>query len=208
MPPKRAASTPFSTLLRELNIEKYADALADEEVHSAEDLKQLTAEDIKEIGLKIGARNRVLKWAAEAKEAAEEKHASGNGPPPSPAARDSPGVDSIFASLDKDGDGQIDASELGSMVPGASAVVSYLDKNGDGKISKAELAAGMSMLTMAGLHFGAPGTLQKMVPQQIQDMLPPQVKSLLTAAGGATASGTLLCTGARTLYCAVLCCQC
>ena len=57
-----------------------------------------------------------------------------------------------FASLDKDGDGHLDASERKhiSVIPGVSTILLYLDKDGDGRISMAELYAGASM-AVAGL---------------------------------------------------------
>ena len=39
-------------------------ALAEESIRSADDLRELTADDLKELGFKMGDRKRVLKWGA------------------------------------------------------------------------------------------------------------------------------------------------
>ena len=61
--PPTSAST-FADLLQQLDLLAYAAVLDDEEIRTGDDLRNLTADDLKEMGFKIGARNRVLKWSA------------------------------------------------------------------------------------------------------------------------------------------------
>ena len=51
-------------MLRQLDVADYADALAEEEIRTADDLRGLTMDDLKELGFKMGARKRVIKWSA------------------------------------------------------------------------------------------------------------------------------------------------
>ena len=65
IPPAAAPSVgTFADLLRQLDVADYADALADEEIRTADDLRDLTMDNLKELGFKMGARNRVIKWSA------------------------------------------------------------------------------------------------------------------------------------------------
>ena len=54
----------FAALLQHLDVAAYAAALAEESIRSADDLRELTADDLKELGFKMGDRKRVLKWGA------------------------------------------------------------------------------------------------------------------------------------------------
>ena len=50
-------------LLRQLNVLEYATVLQDEDICSEEDLRDLTMDELKELGFKLGSRKRVLKWS-------------------------------------------------------------------------------------------------------------------------------------------------
>jgi hypothetical protein len=50
--------------LRRLDVLEYASALAEEEIRSEDDLRDLTMEELKELGFKLGSRKRVVKWGA------------------------------------------------------------------------------------------------------------------------------------------------
>jgi len=56
--------TAFLDLLRRLDVLEYASALAEEEIRSEDDLRDLTMEELKELGFKLGSRKRVVKWGA------------------------------------------------------------------------------------------------------------------------------------------------
>ena len=60
-----ASEAAFAALLQQLGVAAYVAALAEESVRSADDLRELTADDLKELGFKMGARTRVLKWSAQ-----------------------------------------------------------------------------------------------------------------------------------------------
>ena len=66
VPPSPASTSEaeFGALLQQLDIAAYAAALAEESIRSADDLRELTADDLKELGFKMGDRKRVLKWSA------------------------------------------------------------------------------------------------------------------------------------------------
>ena len=55
--------TPFLALLRQLNVLEYATVLQEEEIYDEDDLRELTMDQLKELGFKLGSRNRVLKWS-------------------------------------------------------------------------------------------------------------------------------------------------
>ena len=65
-PPEAASASEaaFAALLQQLDVAAYAAALAEESIRSADDLRELTADDLKELGFKMGDRKRVLKWSA------------------------------------------------------------------------------------------------------------------------------------------------
>jgi len=54
----------FLDLLRRLDVLEYASVLAEEEIRSEDDLRDLTMEELKELGFKLGSRKRVVKWGA------------------------------------------------------------------------------------------------------------------------------------------------
>jgi hypothetical protein len=58
-----AAETPFFALLRQLNVLEYAAVLQEQEICDEEDLRDLTMDELKELGFKLGSRKRVLKWS-------------------------------------------------------------------------------------------------------------------------------------------------
>ena len=51
--------------LRQLDIEEHAAVLADESIRSDTDLRTLTQDDLRELGFKMGARKRVLRWSGQ-----------------------------------------------------------------------------------------------------------------------------------------------
>ena len=63
-PEPKPALSDFARLLRELDVLQYAAALAEESIRSADDLRDLSGDDLKELGLKLGDRKRVLKWSS------------------------------------------------------------------------------------------------------------------------------------------------
>ncbi len=62
--PAPTSEAAFAALLQQLDVAAYAAALAEECIQSADDLRELTADDLKELGFKMGDRKRVLKWGA------------------------------------------------------------------------------------------------------------------------------------------------
>ena len=48
----------------QLDVLEYAEVLADEAIRSPDDLRDLTMDELKELGFKLGARKRVVKWVA------------------------------------------------------------------------------------------------------------------------------------------------
>jgi len=64
VPPASTSEAAFGALLQQLGVAAYAGALAEESIRSADDLRELTADDLKELGFKMGDRKRVLKWSA------------------------------------------------------------------------------------------------------------------------------------------------
>ena len=42
---------------------EYAPVLQDEDIRTEEDLRELTMDELKELGFKLGSRKRVLKWS-------------------------------------------------------------------------------------------------------------------------------------------------
>eukprot|EP01052_Picozoa_sp_SAG31_P028045 SAG31_NODE_2673_length_5268_cov_2.551944_6_plen_102_part_00 len=58
------ALEPAASVLAGLGLSDYEAAFACENILTAEDVAILTREDLQELGLKIGDRNRVLTWAA------------------------------------------------------------------------------------------------------------------------------------------------
>jgi hypothetical protein len=63
-PEPEGPESDFARLLRELGVLQYATALAEESIRSADDLRDLSGDDLKELGLKLGDRKRVLKWSS------------------------------------------------------------------------------------------------------------------------------------------------
>eukprot|EP01047_Picozoa_sp_COSAG01_P037927 COSAG01_NODE_3046_length_6672_cov_4.249962_4_plen_76_part_00 len=65
VPPAAASvegETPFTALLRQLDVLEYAAVLEEEDIRTEEDLRDLTLDELKELGFKLGSRKRVLKW--------------------------------------------------------------------------------------------------------------------------------------------------
>ena len=60
--PPPATSTELSHVLSDLSMAEYAPTLQAEGIDTVQDLLNLTKEDLIELGLKMGPRNRVLKW--------------------------------------------------------------------------------------------------------------------------------------------------
>ena len=62
IPPSPTPSTAeaFSALLEQLDVVEYAGVLAEEGIRSVDDLRDLAADELKELGFKLGPRKRLL----------------------------------------------------------------------------------------------------------------------------------------------------
>ena len=100
------AKTPSAaSVLEDLRLGQYKDAFAKESIESIEDLLELTPDDVKEIGLKIGERNRLKKWmdAEKTRRVDDEK-----------AEENCKKYQALFQTIDADGSGGIDLVEFKS----------------------------------------------------------------------------------------------
>ena len=63
VPPASSETAPFLSLLRQLDVLEYASVLAEEDIRSEDDLRDLSMDELKGLGFKLGSRKRVVKWA-------------------------------------------------------------------------------------------------------------------------------------------------
>jgi hypothetical protein len=68
LPPGSTASssdeTAFLALLRQLDVLEYAPVLIGEDIRTENDLRDMTIDELKELGFKLGSRKRVVKWSS------------------------------------------------------------------------------------------------------------------------------------------------
>ena len=56
--------TAFNALLRQLDVLEYASVLAGEDIRSEADLADLSMDELEQMGVKLGSRKRIRKWAS------------------------------------------------------------------------------------------------------------------------------------------------
>ena len=129
--------------LESLELSHLGDKLADEFIQSYQDLLDLSIEDLKELGLKIGERNRLKKYIAKANEPKKD-------PSTDPEVAEMKHYASLFESIDDDGAGGIDLAEFKSALLAlgkfkndfeTQIIFDKGDVNGNGQIDLDEFVA-------------------------------------------------------------------
>lgn len=90
-PPQDSSPKTALDILEKLNLSHLKDTFTEAEIETVDDLISLTMEDMKELNLSVGARNRLRKWTAAA--STTSSSSTGPTPIPPPAATTSPRTD-------------------------------------------------------------------------------------------------------------------